>query len=212
MLLLLLFLQRSSLNQSLTRTQYHTIMKNACLNFLSWALVSVAFDLSIQVEAFERNARRAIRPAPRRSTSPVIANGLLKKRCNDSHDPFDAMRDCSLSSALPTGTGEEASLADTAFPRHQNTWQIARRSIFATSFALALVATGPFLKVAKAEPTLIIQTTVSVASAETGVPEKNDGSAAGNAIVLAWVGISAFAGVKGIYDRIQQEQEEKQKL
>jgi len=90
---------------------------------------------------------------------------------------------------------------------NQNTLKIARRSILASSLALTL-ATCSFVEMANAEPT-ILQTTAVIANSDTAStdPEDSSGSPAGNAVVYAWVGISAFAGVKGISDRVQQEQQ-----
>ena len=176
-------------------------MKNICLSFLSWALVAVTVLSSIHVEAFGWNTLSIFQV-------PVIASRMPQERCRNSHSLSSVMRVNSISSILSTAVIEKPSVTDTC--TDPNTLKIARRSILASSLALTL-ATCSFVEMANAESP-IVQTTAVVANSDTVStdPVESSGSPAGNAVVYAWVGISAFAGVKGISDRIQQEQQEEQ--
>ena len=162
--------------------------------------------LAIQVNGFELH-------------TADLARRMPTQGCGHSHGIHSHAKENSFFSVFRTELFDDSNCdAHDTRNKPSSTKEVnaAIRSTLSTALALAIL-TFSFVETATAEPLSQslpdFQTTMTVADSRTdSLPPttqlESQGSPAGNAVLGAWVGISGFAGIKGVYDRIQQERED----
>ncbi len=181
-------------------------MQRLCGVFPFWYFLATAILWPSQVKGFELHTAGSARRMPTQG-------------CGHSHGIRSHEKEKKIFSVFGTKLVDDASYNAYDTLNKPSSRTEVNADIRATlSVALALaIATSSFVETATAEPLSQsipdFQTTETVADSSTdSLPPTTkvarEGSPAGNAVLGAWVGISGFAGIKGVYDRIQQEQED----
>jgi hypothetical protein len=207
-------------------------MKNTSIAKLFCALAVIFPFLPIDVRAFGLGASSTTNGSSKPST--FVLRMQQGRQYADSLGLINRVNDACVSPITRTILHKKESNSDGItkqnFPsRHRKAQNCAIRSSLASLFAAALV-TSSSIEIAKAESiaptTPFIETnTVAVSSSTASAPsmefvsssafalaqEESAGSLdAGNIILYAWIGISGYAGIKGVVDISKRNQEEQQ--
>lgn len=187
-------------------------MKRPHIAFCFWSLLATTILWPRYVKGFELHSTA-------RSKSHNTARRMPTLSRRHPHGIRSDAKESILSSVFRTKLADGASYntRDTSNrSSSRKELNVVIRSTLSIALALA-IATSSFTETASAEilsqSALDFQTIVIVADSSTdSLPPttqgENGGSPAGNAVLAAWVGISGFAGIKGVYDRFQQEEED----
>lgn len=188
-------------------------MKRPHIVFCFWSLLATTILWPRYVKGFELHTTACSKSHNTARRTPTLSR-------RHPHGIRSDAKEIKLSSVFRTKLADDASY-NTRDTSNRSSSRKEVNVVIRSTLSIGLVAfaidTSSFAETASAEilsqSAPDFQTTVIVAdSSMDSLPPttqgENGGSPAGNAVLAAWVGISGFAGIKGVYDRFQQEEED----